>query len=82
MSIKNRELSQFGSFIYIDDSTKTVGIATTATPYVGIGTTNASSKLTVVGDTSITGHTIVGGAVSATSFYLNGNPLVDASFQI
>ena len=73
MSIRNRELSQFGSFIYIDDSTKTVGIATTSTPYVGIGTTNATSKLTVVGDTNIVG------VLSATSYYLNGNPLVDAA---
>ena len=69
MSIRNRELSQFGSFIYIDDSTKTVGIATTATPYVGIGTTNATSKLTVVGDTNISG------VVSATSFYGDGSTL-------
>lgn len=81
MSIRNRELSQFGSFIYIDDSTKTVGIATTATPYVGIGTTNATSKLTVVGNTNITGNTNVSGAVSATSFYLNGSSLVSAAIQ-
>lgn len=71
MSIRNRELSQFGSFIYIDDATKTVGIATTTTPYVGIGTTNATAKLTVVGDANITG------IISATSYYLNGNPLVN-----
>jgi hypothetical protein len=75
MSIRNRELSQFGSFIYIDDSTKTVGIATTATPYVGIGTTNATSKLTVVGDTNVSG------AISATAYYLNGSPLVSAAAQ-
>jgi len=81
MSIRNRELSQFGSFIYIDDATKTVGIATTATPYVGIGTTNATHKLTVVGDTNISGDANVTGVVSATSFYLNGNSLVDAALQ-
>jgi hypothetical protein len=69
MSIRNRELSQFGSFIYIDDATKTVGIATTATPYVGIGTTNATAKLTVIGDTNISG------VVSATSFYGDGSTL-------
>lgn len=87
MSIRNRELSQFGSFIYIDDSTKTVGIATTATPYVGIGTTNATHKLTVIGNTnisgdiSISGNTNVGGALSATSYYLNGSSLVNATLQ-
>lgn len=46
----NRELSQLGSFIIVDDTSRNIGIATTATPYVGIGTTNPTSKLTVVGD--------------------------------
>lgn len=69
MSIRNRELSQFGSFIYIDDATKTVGIATTATPYVGIGTTNADYKLTVFGDAKVSG------AITATSFYGDGSTL-------
>lgn len=81
MSIRNRELSQFGSFIYIDDSTKTVGIATTATPYVGIGTTNATSKVTVVGNANISGNANVTGIISASSFYLNGNSLVNAEVQ-
>jgi len=81
MSIRNRELSQFGSFIYIDDATKTVGIATTATPYVGIGTTNASHKLTVVGNTNlngnvdISGNTNITGIVTATKFYGDGSTL-------
>ena len=46
----NRELSQLGSFIVVDDTTRNIGIATTATPYVGIGTTNPQAKLHVVGD--------------------------------
>jgi len=75
MSIRNRELSQFGSFIYIDDATKTVGIATTATPYVGIGTIDATHKLTVVGDANISG------SINASSFFLNGNSLVNAEIQ-
>jgi hypothetical protein len=85
MTIRNRELSQFGSFIYIDDSTRTVGIATTATPYVGIGTTNAQYKLDVVGDTNIAGKVNItndiniGGILTASSYYLNGSPLVDAT---
>jgi len=65
MSIRNRELSQFGSFIYIDDATKTVGIATTATPYVGIGTTNAKYKLHIIGDTNIEGNINVSGMISS-----------------
>ena len=58
----NRELSQLGSFIVVNDSTKNIGIATTATPNVGIGTTNPTSKLTVQGDQ------LVSGVVTATTF--------------
>ena len=58
----NRELSQLGSFIIVDDSTKKIGIATTAAPLVGIGTTNPTSKLTVQGDV------LVSGVVTATTF--------------
>jgi len=46
---KNRELSQFGSFV--DVSSSTVGILTS----VGIGTTNATSRLTVDGNARILG---------------------------
>jgi hypothetical protein len=75
MPIPNRELSQFGSFLYVDNSTRNIGIATTATPYVGIGTTSPLAKLTVIGDTNISG------VVSATGYYLNGNALVSAAVQ-
>lgn len=60
---RNRELSQLGSFIYIDDVTKNIGIATELTPNVGIGTTNATSKLSVVGNVNISG------VVTASNFY-------------
>lgn len=81
MAQKNRELSQFGSFLEIDNTNQNIGIATTATPFVGIGTTNPTVKLTVIGDTNISGNVNVGGAVSASSYSLNGNPLVDAAIQ-
>jgi hypothetical protein len=51
----NRELSQLGSFINIDDTSRNIGIATTATPYVGIGTTNPQFKLDVHGDLNFEG---------------------------
>lgn len=63
----NRELSQLGSFIIVDDTNRNIGIATTATPYVGIGTTNPTSKLTVVGD----GYFYGTGVVTATKFVGN-----------
>ena len=51
----SREVSQFSNFIVVDDSNRNIGIATTATPYVGIGTTNPQYKLDVVGDLNFTG---------------------------
>lgn len=76
--VRNRELSQFSSFIYIDNSSQDVGIATEVTPYVGIGTTNPIVKFHVVGDTNIDGNLNVDGNIESSSFTLNGTPLVDA----
>ena len=46
---RNRELSQIASVVIVDDANKNVGIATTSIPKVGIGLTNPSYKLDVVG---------------------------------
>ena len=73
--IRNRELSQFGSFIYIDNDSQKIGIATDVTPFVGIGTPDPVVKLHVVGDTNIEG------TLDASSYTLNGNPLVDATIE-
>jgi len=75
MATRNRELSQFGSFLEIDNSNQKIAITTATTPFVGIGTTNPQYKLHVIGDTGVTG------IVSATGFYLNGNELVNAALQ-
>jgi hypothetical protein len=78
--IRNRELSQFGSFIHIEDSNQSIGITTGTTPFVGIGTINPSVKFEVVGDTNINGNlNVIGGNFEASSYTLNGTPLVDAT---
>jgi hypothetical protein len=78
--IRNRELSQFGSFIHIEDSTQSISITTDTTPFVGIGTLNPSVKFEVVGDTNINGNlNVIGGNFEASSYTLNGTPLVDAT---
>jgi hypothetical protein len=80
--IRNRELSQFGSFIFVNNATENVGIATTTVPYVGIGTPDPQVKLDVVGDTSIDGDlTVVNGTIESSSFTINGAPLTDAAIQ-
>jgi hypothetical protein len=69
MSIPNRELSQFASFISINDVNKNIGITTGSTPYVGIGTTAPTEKLHVQGNIKASG------IVSATEYYGDGSKL-------
>jgi hypothetical protein len=60
----NRELSQFASYLDLDAAGKYIGITPAESETnVGIGVTNPSSKLSVVGDANITG------VVTATQFY-------------
>jgi len=68
----NRELSQFASFIRVDDSTKNIGIATTSTPSIGIGTTNPSAKFEVVGNTKLQSLNVTGIGTVATLSSPNG----------
>ena len=53
---RGRELSQLGSLIEVEDSTKNIGVAA-ATPAqkVGIGTLSPTSKVEVVGDVLVSG---------------------------
>ena len=56
MLIPNRELSQFASYLTVEDTgNRNIGIATTGSPFVGIGTTNPTSKFFVNGNATITG---------------------------
>jgi len=69
---RGRELSQLGSLITVDDSTKNIGVAT-ATPSqkIGIGTLSPTSKVEVVGDVSVSG------VITATSFSGDGSALTN-----
>ena len=72
MSItRNRELSQFGSFVHIDDFTQNIGITSLSTPFVGIGTTIPAFKLDVNGDINLTG-----------TFRQNGIPVIGSRFTV
>lgn len=79
-----RELSQFGSFVEIDDLTKNIGIATDTTPYVGIGTLSPATKVHVVGDVTIDGSVNVDqqiiGIATITNLNLNGGQLDNLSY--
>lgn len=59
--IKNRELSQFSSFLHVDNDNQSIGIASDATPFIGIGTVNPLSKVEIIGNVRVTGF------VTATS---------------
>jgi hypothetical protein len=64
-AIANRELSQFAAFLDVDGANtgtpSNIGIATNTTVNVGIGTSIASSKLTIQGNVQVSG------ALTATS---------------
>jgi len=82
MTERSRELSQFGSFLLVDNSSGNISITTSISPNIGIGTTNPESKLHVIGDTILDGDVFASGVVTATSFYLDGvgelfDPTVD-----
>ncbi len=67
---RNRELSQVASIIIVDDANKNVGIATTATPKVGIGKTDPAYKLDVVGEINSSSDVKING-VSVADTALN-----------
>ena len=78
MTARNRELSQFGSFIYIDDPTRKIAITTESTPFVGIGTTNPQTKLHVIGDVKIDGNLEFSGEIELGNVDLNTTGIITA----
>jgi len=64
---RNRELSQFSAALVVDDQNKNVGIATTAAPQVGIGTTSPDYKLDVYGAINSTNDVKINGTSVLTT---------------
>lgn len=67
----NREITQLAAFVVVDDATRKIGIATTATPYVGIGTADPQYKLDVNGDINFNGF-----------LYQNGSQFVASRWTV
>jgi len=61
---RNREFSQLGSFVVVDDNNGNIAITSTSTPYVGIGTTNPIHKLDVAGIATFREDVLVGGGLT------------------
>jgi hypothetical protein len=61
--IKNRELSQFSSFLHVDNITENIGIASDATPFIGIGTFSPTEKVHVVGNVRVVGFLTASNAI-------------------
>jgi hypothetical protein len=71
---RGRELSQLGSLIEIEDSTKNIGVGiATPSQKIGIGTLSPTSKVEVVGDVFISG------IITAVSFSGDGSDLTGVS---
>lgn len=51
----NRELSQFASYVEVNDTSKHISIANTTGQYVGIGSTQPTVKVDIVGDVRVSG---------------------------
>ena len=76
----NRELSQLGSFIDVDNNNGNIGIATLATPSVGIGTTSPEEKLHVVGN--VKADEFIGGGINLTGIITAGGASYSGGTQL
>lgn len=68
MPIPNRELSQFASFLYVDNSSKNISITTTTSYNVGIGSLLPAQKLDVLGNVKVSGNINASGIITANTF--------------
>jgi len=62
----NRELSQFASFVEVNDTSRHISVASTSGQYVGIGSTLPTAKVDIVGDLKVS-SSVTGGNVSISS---------------
>ena len=69
----NRELSQLGSLVKVNDSNKNIGIASASSPKVRIGTINPAYKLDVHGDINSTTEVRVKTVGVSTGVFIQNN---------
>lgn len=72
----NRELSQFASFVEVNDTSRHISVASTSGQYVGIGSTQPTVKVDIVGDVKVSGSfTAPSGSIAnlnGTNLYYTG----------
>lgn len=78
MTIRNRELSQFASFTFVDNSSKNIGLSTISDEFVGIGTTTPIDKFHVYGNSYLEGNLTVTGDADLGNLNINTIGIITA----
>jgi hypothetical protein len=78
MAIRNRELSQFASFTWVDDINRNIGLSTQLNENIGIGTTTPIQKLHVYGDSYFEGDVTIDGKSNFGNLEINTSGVITA----
>lgn len=78
MTIRNRELSQFASFTFVDNVSKNIGLSTVSDEFMGIGTTTPLDKFHVNGNSYLQGNLTVTGNANLGNLNINTTGIITA----